>query len=366
MVLTVVVTVMNGFDRELKTRLLNSVPHIMIPVQVDAAPEPQDLLALSGVSTVSPYFRGLGALSFAGRVRPVTFYGVDATGLGAMAAVVASLGGMNAALSLLDRPDAVVLGAALAQRLGVAPGDRLTAVMTVPSGDSIAARTSALQVAGTFEIGADPDYNLALLSFASRSEAEWSRVGRLGLRLQLDDPMQVGLIKQALIARYPGMQMLGWDQSYGELFKAIGMEKSMMFLLLLLIVAIAAFNVIAGQTMMVHDRRGHIAILRTMGASARMIRGIFLVQGSMICIVGTLAGLGLGVWLAGHINTIVDMLAGFTGQHLLDGSYFITVPTEVRYGDLILIAGLSMGLAFWAALLPAVRASRLDPAKHLY
>ncbi len=144
------------------------------------------------------------------------------------------------------------------------------------------------------------------------------------------------------------------------------LEKSMMFMLLVLVVAIAAFNIIAGQTMVVNDKRSNIAILRTMGAPSRMILWVFLLQGLCISSVGTVLGLGLGLLCAFNINEILDGVQILTGMHLLDGSFFVEVPIRVLPGDMLLICAVSASLCLLSALLPARRAAQLDPVLALH
>mgnify|MGYP005729601309 FL=1 len=157
-----------------------------------------------------------------------------------------------------------------------------------------------------------------------------------------------------------------WEEIYGELFQAVRMEKSMMFVLLLLVVAIAGFNIVAGQSMIVHDKRAQIAMLRTLGADRRFLQSLFLSQGALIALVGTLGGLGLGMLLTVFVNELVDFIGALSGQHLLDGSYFALVPTKLVIADLLIIAGISVVIALLAAWMPARRASRLSPARFLH
>jgi lipoprotein-releasing system permease protein len=157
-----------------------------------------------------------------------------------------------------------------------------------------------------------------------------------------------------------------WEDVYGELFQAVRMEKTMMFVLLLLVVAIAGFNIIAGQSMMVHDKRGQIAMLRTLGADRRFVLSLFLSQGAVVALFGTAAGLGLGMLLTVYVNDVVNVLGAISGQHLLDGSYFVSVPTQIVSSDVLIIALLSSGIALLSSWLPARRASQLNPARYLH
>ena len=140
----------------------------------------------------------------------------------------------------------------------------------------------------------------------------------------------------------------------------------MMFVLLLLVVAIAGFNIVAGQSMMVHDKRAQIAMLCTLGADRRFVLSLFLSQGALIALVGTLGGMGLGMLMTVFVNELVDLVGALSGQHLLDGSYFALVPTQLVGVDLVIIASISALIALLAAWIPARRASQLNPAPFLH
>ena len=191
------------------------------------------------------------------------------------------------------------------------------------------------------------------------------------MRLQLHDALDATSIVEALAAvplngeGGPEVIVNSWMDEYGDLFRAVAMEKTMMATLLLVVVAIGGFNIIAGQIMMVNDKRSDIAILRTMGADQSLVRSIFLLQGLFVGVTGTVIGLTLGVLMATQVNEIVDALEWITGRHLLDGSYFVEVPSRVEITDL-LVTGIIAGiLAVWAAWLPAQRAIQVDPVSNL-
>ena len=260
----------------------------------------------------------------------------------------------------------VVMGEPLARYFGLDVGDSLLVAVTKPKGESAVLVTTRLHLVGTFELGADPDYSMLLLNLADKTAQEWRSLGTLGVRVQLFDPMLAGDVASLLVTENPSLKVLTWTEDYGELFQAVQLEKTMMFILLLLVVAIAGFNIVAGQFMMVSDKRSDIAILRTIGATRRFILSLFLIQGSVISFFGTVAGLGIGLLLAENIDLVVDSLAFFSGKHLLDGSYFVTVPTRILYWDLFFIAVTSGTLALWSAWLPARSASQLDPAQNLH
>ena len=364
-VLTLVVTVMNGFDYELRDRLLGSIPHITLVGDYHSKTMLESIEQDPRVAYVSRFYKGIGAIAQSGRVRPVSLIGVDA-------ADPSTLGSLEDAMlfgsisDLTTVKGGVVMGEPLARYFGLDIGDSLLVAVTKPQGDSAVLVTMRFNLAGTFELGADPDYSMLIVNLSDKETQEWRSLGALGVRVQLLDPMLAEEVASRLVTENPGLKVLTWRQDFGELFQAVQLEKTMMFVLLLLVVAIAGFNIVAGQFMMVIDKRSDIAILRTIGATQRFILSLFLLQGSVISFFGTLAGLILGLLLAENIDLVVDSLAFFSGKHLLDGSYFVTVPTRILYWDLFFIAVTSGALALWSAWLPARSASQLDPAQNLH
>lgn len=262
--------------------------------------------------------------------------------------------------------DAVVMGEPLARYLGLSLGDAVMIALTVSQGDSVGLRWLRLNLVGTFELQAEPDYSMVLVNLDHRDDAAWQALGQLGTRVMLADPMQASKVGALLARQDASSDLETWEEVYGELFQAVRMEKSMMFVLLLLVVAIAGFNIVAGQSMMVHDKRAQIAMLRTLGADRRFVLSLFLSQGALIALVGTLGGMGLGMLMTVFVNELVDLVGALSGQHLLDGSYFALVPTKLVGVDLVIIAGISAVIALLAAWIPARRASQLNPAQFLH
>lgn len=364
-VLTLVVNVMNGFDHELRQRLLGSIPHVTIA----QTPMPFDLQAAlsteKGVRGAGKYFQGFAVMAAGSRTLPVTVIGVAASDRAASEdlARVMQRGNQD---NLKYMPNAVVLGEPLARYQGLSLGDPVVLGVSVAQGDSVSLRWLRLNLAGTFEMGAETDYSMVLVNLDQQPDSYWQSLGQLGTRIVLEDPMNAAALGTRLAAINQVPQIDTWEETYGELFQAVQMEKSMMFVLLFLVVAIAGFNVIAGQSMMVHDKRSQIAMLRTMGASRGFILGLFLSQGAFVAVLGTFAGLLMGLLMTTNVDLMVDTLAALTGQHLLDGSYFVSVPTHLVWWDLGIIVLLSTSVALVSAWLPANRASRLQPARHLH
>ena len=370
MSLTAVMAVMNGFDQELKQRLLGSVPHITL---ANAQPT-NGLLEFAQTDTrvrqIGPYFQGFGVITQSGRAQPVTAIALTEAGFKAQPQLLNALS--EGALALLEEtPNGILVGAPLARALGTFPGDSLNLLLTVPSGESLGSTVLRAKVVGTFELGADPDYGLLLMSLAAKPMDTWGQLGQTGMRLQLHNALDAQSLVNSL-AEAPNLWqgqsevvISSWVDEYGDLFQAVALEKTLMGTLLLLVIAIAGFNIVAGQLMMVSDKRADIAILRTMGADQSLVRNVFLLQGSLVGLVGTITGLAVGVLVAQYVNEIVDALEWLTGRHLLDGSYFVKVPSQIKGTDLLLTGLAAGGLAVWSAWLPAHRASQMNPLENL-
>ena len=275
MVLVVVTSVMNGFDHELRQRILTSLPHITVQ-ETDLPPATH--LRLSNhpdVKSVGPYFQGLGAITTPGQVRPISLLALPLEDLRELDQI--QRGMLRGDVAQLDAVrGGVLMGAPLARYLGLALGDDVLLSMTVAEGQTLRLRTLPFVLVGVFELGADPDYSLMIANLEYRERSEWDLLGRLGTRIQLHDAMAVNRVVLDTADGLAGFKLNTWQDSYGELFQAVKLEKSMMFVLLFLVVAIAAFNIIAGQSMMVNDKGSDIAILRTMGAGERFILLLFL------------------------------------------------------------------------------------------
>ena len=364
-ILTLVVNVMNGFDHELRQRLLGSIPHVSIaqtplspPLQAELGSDPQ-------IQTVSKYYQGFGMVAAGARTQPVSIIGFAGEELASME-TIGSVMQRGELSNLQSTADALIMGEPLARYQGLSLGDPVMIGVTVTRGDSVTLRWLRLNLVGTFEMGAETDYSMVLVNLDGHTDDYWRELGQVGTRVMLDNPMQAGDYGRRLRELQPAVAVETWEEVYGELFQAVQMEKTMMFVLLLLVVAIAGFNIIAGQSMMVHDKRAQIAMLRTLGADRRFVLSLFLSQGAVVAVFGTFAGIGLGMLLTVYVNEVVDILGAISGQHLLDGSYFVSVPAQIVSLDVITIALLSSGIALLSAWLPARRASLLSPAQFLH
>jgi lipoprotein-releasing system permease protein len=264
----------------------------------------------------------------------------------------------------------IVLGAELARMLRVQPGDSVTLV--APGGQVTPAgtvpRLKAFTVAGTFDAG-HYEYDSALALIHLDDAARLYRLdGPGGVQLRLADLHQArGVAEQLAQALPPGLYVRDWTRTNRNWFDAVQLEKRLMFIILTLIVAVAAFNLVSTLVMTVTDKRADIAILRTLGASPRSIMGIFVVQGAMSGIIGTLAGVGGGLLIAFNVGSIVPAIERALGVAFLPGSIYVIsrMPSDPRSSDVLPIALISLALAFVATLYPSWRASRVKPAEAL-
>ena len=261
----------------------------------------------------------------------------------------------------------VMLGSRLARALGIGIGDPVALVLMVPAANGARPRVERFTLRATFEVGAAPDAALAVVRFEDIERRGLLASGAAGWRLAFEDPLDVPMIEADLRASLPpGWRLATWMESYGELFRAVGLEKTLMFVSLALVVAIAAFNIVSGQTMLVNEKRRDIAMLTTIGAPSRFLVEVFLVQGFSVAILGTGIGLAAGVLIAWNVDPVVRAIAWMMGESILSGTGFGSMPSEVLASDLLVIAGLSLGLCLLAVLRPATKAVAENPAAALH
>jgi lipoprotein-releasing system permease protein len=373
-VMIVVLSVMNGFDHEMRTRVLGMVPHATI----ESAKPIDDWQALAArvkqnpqVEAIAPFTQMQGLLTNNGRVQKMLLNGVDP----AQERKVSIIDAFIKQGSLDDlRPGefGILLGDKAATKLGVTLGDKVTFVapeVTVTPGGMFP-RMKRFTVIGIFHVGAgELDGYVGLTNQQDLSLLHrWKPEQVQGLRLKFTD-----LFKAPRTA-YEIAQQLGddyysrdWTRTHGNLYQAIGMEKSMIGLLLLLIVAVAAFNIISTLVMVVNDKRGDIAILRTLGSTPGQIMAIFMVQGTVIGVVGTLVGAVLGILAALNVSAGVALLEKLIGHKFLNADvYFIDyLPSQLQSQDVLMVCGAALVLSFLATLYPAWRAARTQPAEAL-
>jgi lipoprotein-releasing system permease protein len=358
----------------LRDRILSVASHIEIRGFDGALPVWQKVaqaaLRNPHVSASAPYVNGQGMLASEGAVRGTLVRGIDP----AREATVVDIDSKMKQGRLADlRPGeyGIVLGAEMARVLGVRPGDPVTLI--TPEGQITVAgmlpRLKTFKVVGVFEVGMfEFDSGLALIHLADAQKLYRMNDSVSGVRLKLDDLFIAPEVARDLAGALPiDAEVRDWTRSHANYFRAVQIEKRVMFIILALIVAVAAFNIVSTLVMVVTDKRADIAILRTLGASPSSILAIFMIQGSLIGLIGTLVGVTGGVLLALNIDVVVPFIERTFSIQFLDRSvYYISeLPSDLQRPDVIAIALMSLVLSFFATLYPSWRAARVNPAEAL-
>jgi len=372
--LIVVLSVMNGFQHELRARILAVVSHVQIFGEGGRLDDWAGVGAMAGkhprVTAVAPFVNAQGMFSRGSNVRGAIVRGI----LPQRELQVSDIGGHMRAGSLdalVPGEFRVVLGADLARTLGALPGDKVTLIapqgLVTPAG--VIPRLKQFTVAGLFEVGMyEYDSGLALIHLEDAQKLYQMGAQVSGLRLKLDDLFAARWVAREMM-RDLGTRAFAvdWTRSHANFFRAVEIEKRVMFIILTLIVAVAAFNIVSTLVMLVTDKNADIAILRTLGAAPGSIMQIFIVQGALIGIIGTLAGVALGVLLGLNVDTVVPVIERLLGFKFLakDVYYLADLPSDVQLRDVLTIGGVSLVLSFVATLYPSWRASRVNPAEAL-
>jgi lipoprotein-releasing system permease protein len=372
--LIVVLSVMNGFQEELRDRILSVASHIEVRALGGNMENWQAVASMARanprVKADAPYVLGQAMLSAGDNNRGVLVRGIDP----ALEDTVADIGTHMRAgsLSALKAGEfGIVLGSELARALGARPGDSV--VVIVPQGTVTPAgtlpRVKSFHVVGVFEVGMfEFDNGLALIHIADAQKLYRMGDGVSGIRLKLDDLFAAPRVARELMATLPiDTDVRDWTLNHANFFRAVAIEKRIQFVILTLIVAVAAFNIVSAQVMVVTDKESDIAILRTLGASPRSILAIFIIQGALVGIIGTLIGIAGGVALALNIDVVVPALERTFGIQFLDASvYYISeVPSNLQRADVAMIALIAFALALLATLYPSWRAAKVNPADAL-
>ena len=371
--LIIVLSVMNGFQKEVRDRMLSVIAHVEVfDVNGAALPDWQATAAAvrrdPRVQGVAPFVASQALVGRGDELRGAVVRGISPADEGQ----VTELARTQAPLLAQLRPGEwnIVLGVELARLLGARVGDKVTVVS--PSGQvtpaGVVPRLKQFTLAGVFEAG-HYEYDSALALIHIEDAAKLFRVeGPTGVQLRLADVHQARAAGQDLqLSLGPEVRVRDWTRTNRNWFEAVQVEKRLMAIILTLIVAVAAFNLVSTLVMTVTDKQADIAILRTLGASPRSIMGIFMVQGSTSGVIGTLAGCALGLLVAFNVDVTVPAIERVLGVAFLPGSiYVITrMPSEPMAADIVPIVVISMLLAFFATLYPSWRASRVNPAEAL-
>jgi lipoprotein-releasing system permease protein len=372
--LIIVLSVMNGFQKEVRDRMLGVVSHIEIfapngAALPDVAQTLAEVKANPQVIGAAPFISTQALLARGEDMKGTLVRGIDPTREPEVTELAITL--KNTGLNRLIPGDfGVVLGVELARSLGVREGDRVTLV--APSGQvtpaGVVPRLKQMTVVGTFDSG-HFEYDSALVLMHMDDAARIFRLeGPTGVRVKLRDLHQAREVAAQLAGTLSGDLLIrDWTRQNRTWFAAVQLEKRMMFIILTLIVAVAAFNLVSTLVMTVTDKRADIAILRTLGASPQSIMGIFVVQGAMVGVMGTLAGLLFGLGIAFNIDVLVPALEHLLGATFLPKDIYLIsrMPSDPQQSDILPIAIISLVLSFLATLYPSWRASRVNPAEAL-
>ena len=371
--LIIVLSVMNGFQKEVRDRMLSVVSHIEIfAPNGGALPDIQRTMAEARANPevvgAAPFVSAQALLARGEDMRGALVRGIDPAREGEVTDLAAA--NQQELAALVPGEFRVVLGSELARALGVRAGDVITLIapggQVTPAG--VLPRLKQMTVAGTFKSGHyEYDSTLVLMHYAD-AERIFRLEGPTGIRLKLRDLQQAPEVAQQLAHSLSGDLLIrDWTQQNRTWFAAVQLEKRMMFIILTLIVAVAAFNLVSTLVMTVTDKRADIAILRTLGASPRSIMGIFVVQGAMVGVIGTLGGLALGLLIAFNIDVIVPAIEHALHANFLPKDIYLIskMPSDPQRSDIVPIAVISLILAFVATLYPSWRASRVNPAEAL-
>jgi lipoprotein-releasing system permease protein len=371
--LIIVLSVMNGFQKEVRDRMLGVISHIEVHAADGGAIGRLDetLAQLRGHAEVrgaAPFVSAQALLARGEDMKGAILRGIDP----ALEGQVSDLAQQQQQVLQRLQPGefGIVLGAELARSLGVRVGDVITLI--VPGGQvtpaGVVPRIKQMTVAGLFDSGHfEYDAGLALVH-QDDAQRLFRLEGPSGIRVKLRDLHQARQVAQQLMVMLPpDLVVRDWTQHNRTWFAAVQLEKRMMFIILTLIVAVAAFNLVSTLVMTVTDKRADIAILRTLGASPRSIMGIFMVQGAMVGVVGTGAGLFLGLLVALNIDVIVPALERLLSASFLPRDIYLInrMPSDPQAADILPIAVISLVLAFLATIYPSWRASRVNPAQAL-
>lgn len=370
--LIIVMSVMNGFRAELLGRVLGVNGHAYVYAPTGLMDDPDTLATklrgTPGVVAVMPYVEGQALVSLQGVAMGVQVRGIRPDDLRSRPVVSQSF--------ILGDPaefgeGGIAIGVRMAQRFGLRVGDELSLIS--PRGATTAfgtvPRTGTFRIAAIFEVGmSEYDGNIVYMPLET-AQTFYRMNGQVtALEVFFNDPYDIARLRGTLASAVAGQgRVLDWQQTNSSFFTALQVERNVMFLILSLIIMVAAFNIISSMIMLVKDKGRDIAILRTMGATRGMVMRIFLLSGASIGVIGTVAGFVLGVVFCENIEAIRQAIQHLTGTDLFNAEiYFLSrLPAKIDWGEVTQVVGMALGLSFGATLYPSWRAARLDPVEAL-
>lgn len=370
--LITVLSVMNGFDRELQQRILGMVPHAVIKPYTDMknwkAVEEQ-VTKHPKVIDAAPFINAQGMITSNGVVHGIQLNGILPDEESEVSIITRHM--VSGTLNVLKPGEFnIIIGELLARQLQLSIGDKVTVVLPeaslTPAG--VFPRLKRFTVKGIFRVGADLDSTLTMIHMDDAAKILRLDDSVHGIRLKMDNLLDAPVVAREIATSLDaGYYSVDWTRTHGNLFQAIRMEKTMIGLLLMVIVAVAAFNIISTLVMVVTDKKADIAILRTMGATPQAIMSIFIVQGAYIGVVGTCIGTALGILLSLNVSEIIQAIESLMKTQFLNPDvYFISdLPSQLLMNDVIVVTGSALVMSLLATLYPAWRASKVQPAEAL-
>jgi lipoprotein-releasing system permease protein len=372
-VLITVLSVMNGFDRELRERILGMVPHVTVMAYGSGGlanwpSVAKQLKEMPEIQDAAPVVAGQGMIASSGQTRYVLINGIDPAFETDSRLMKSMKQGQISDLKPGEFD--ILLGQPLASQLGLTIGDPVTLVTPeaalTPAG--LVPRFKRFRLVGTFEVGYDYDTSFAYIHLSDAQKLFKMGDRITGIQVKVGDLFTAPRIGQEIYHHFDKKYLINdWTRTSGNFFEAVKLEKTLMFLMLIMIIAVAAFNILSALVMMVTDKQADIAILRTLGALPKTIMGIFMVQGMVIGLIGTSLGIIAGTLLALNITDIISSIENYFDVKFLSADvYYIShLPSVVVPNDILNIACVALVLSFIATLYPAWQASRTQPAEAL-
>lgn len=375
LVLITVLSVMNGFDREIKQRVFNMVPPVTVTTIMDFISDWQDVEAVvkknPQVIAVAPFVTGQVLITNDGVVQPAILDGIDPVAEKNITKLPEKMV-QGSLTQLVPGEFGIVLGEELANRLNAMVGDKITIVTPevsmTPAG--VIPRFKRFTVTGIFRAGSGFGFDNTLAFIHMQDGQKLLQLGSSvsGVHASIKDVYAAQQVSKQLAEQLgPNARITDWTEQFGAFFQAVSLEKSMMFFILLLIIAVAVFNLVCTLMMVVSEKEADIAILRTFGATPKVIMAIFMVQGAIVGVIGTLLGVVGGVALALNVTTLVNWIQKIFGVQFLSSSvYFVNyLPSELQLTDVVHISLAALIFSLVATLYPAWRASRTEPVEAL-